>query len=150
MALNRSVDGQSSETKHRHIVTAETLFHDHGRAAVFDRGRAQCVKSENTFRLTGRRGDKAFRAATVVVLASILLQIEIEFGRAAVKGSAVMVPRKRRFLPDQRRHLSLKPALAARTKRSPAFGGFSKSSRTRKESRSESFNRSDSAISASA
>src|SRR6185295_19371696 len=113
-ALHRSVDGQPPQAKHGHIVTSETFFHDRRRAVVFDRCRAQRVKSENAFRLPGRRGNEAFRAANLVVLASVSLQLEIEFGGATVKGRTVMVPCKGALVPDHWRHLSLKPALAAR------------------------------------
>jgi len=74
------------QTKHGHIVTGETFFHDHGvRLYSIDAG-LSVVKSEDTFRLVGSRGDKAFRTTAFVVLASVSLQIDIEFSGAAVKG----------------------------------------------------------------
>jgi hypothetical protein len=75
---------------------------------------------------------------------------EIEVGIAAIERDSIMQLGDWRFVPDERRHGKVKPAFAARTRRSGAGGGFSSKARTRRESRSESRRRSASAISASA
>jgi hypothetical protein len=63
--------------------------------------------------------------AGFVVLARELLQIEIAIGIAAVERGAVVRLADRRFVSANRRHGSVKPALAARTRRSFAAGGSS-------------------------
>ena len=67
------------------------------------------------------------------LLTRILLQIEIETSLPAIERGAVVLLGARRFLPRERRHGRAKRACAARTRRSGAAGGFSKSASTRKE-----------------
>src|SRR5271166_5135500 len=45
---------------------------------------------------------------------------KVEIGIAAIEGGAIVSLGDRRFLPDERRHGSVKPAFAARTSRSGA------------------------------
>ena len=49
-ALNGSVDGQTAETKHRHVVASEAFLRQRGRPAVFKRRRAQRIEAEDARR----------------------------------------------------------------------------------------------------
>ena len=77
LALRRPINGEPAEAKHRHVVTAETLLRESGRAAVFERRGAQRVEAEDARRCVDRRGDEAFRAPAFVVLAGVALQMAL-------------------------------------------------------------------------
>jgi hypothetical protein len=54
LALRCPINGEPAEAKHRHVVTAETLLRESGRAAVFERRRAQRVEAEDARRCVCR------------------------------------------------------------------------------------------------
>ena len=123
-ALHGSIDAEAAETEHRHVVTRQAFLREHGCPRIIERGGAQSVEAEDARRSFGRRGDETFCAAAFVVLTRELLQIKIEVGVAAIERGAVVSFGDRRFVPDERRHGSVKPALAARTRRSFPSGEF--------------------------
>src|SRR6202043_3090976 len=124
-SLKFLIDREAAQTEDRHVVAGKALFGERRRAAVFERCGTQRVETENPGGRVGQRGDEALCTATVMVLARVALQIDVEVGIAAVEGGAIMMLCERGFRPD---HRSLNPAFAARTRRAGAFGGFSSNS----------------------
>ena len=98
-SLHAAIDGESAETVDGDFIATETARQDGGRAAEFDRGGAQRVEAEDAGGRIARRGDEAFRAAALMVLARVAFQIGIETVLAAIEGVAVVVLAERRFPP---------------------------------------------------
>ena len=132
-AVHAYVNSEAAQPEDGNVIAAKALFGQGWRSGIFERGRAQCLESQDARWLFRRYGDEALGSVALVVLARIALQIQIEIGIAAIESGPVMHFGDCRFFPIERRHGSRKPALAERTSFAEGAGGDSSRLKTRKE-----------------
>ena len=119
-------------------MTGQAAFYDFRRPGIFNRGRAQAVKTENGLIVAVVNREEGFRRAQIVALAGVTAQEFIQRVLSAVERIAIMFLADRLFVPSRHDYVRFGNARAAASSFAFGAGGFSSRSRTLKLSLPES------------
>ena len=84
LPLQLSIHSQPCQAEARNVVTGQAAFYDFRRPGIFNRGRAQAVKTENRLIVAVVNREEGFRRAQIVALAGVTAQEFIQRVLSAV------------------------------------------------------------------